>query len=187
MKDKYKVVGIMSGTSLDGLDFVLVEFFKETKWYFKLISSSTHPYSKKVYEKLKHSSSLHMNEIKILDQFYTIYLSKQINKFLKKNNEHKIDLISSHGHTVLHQPNKGITYQIGNLPILAKLIKKKVICDFRPKDVKMGGQGAPLVPVGEIKLFHQSDTFINLGCFANITLKNEKKTIAYDICPANLI
>ena len=47
MKDKYKVVGIMSGTSLDGLDFVLVEFFKETKWYFKLISSSTHPYPKK--------------------------------------------------------------------------------------------------------------------------------------------
>ena len=84
MKDKYKVVGIMSGTSLDGLDFVLVEFFKETKWYFKLISSSTHPYPKKIYEKLKHSSSLHIDDIKILDQFYTIYLSKQISKFLKK-------------------------------------------------------------------------------------------------------
>tara|TARA_B100001939_G_scaffold162632_1_gene140225 strand:+ start:1877 stop:2935 length:1059 start_codon:yes stop_codon:yes gene_type:complete len=187
MKDKYKVVGIMSGTSLDGLDFVLVEFFKETKWYFKLISSSTQQYPKKIYEKLKHSSSLHIDDIKILDQFYTIYLSKQISKFLKKNNEHEIDLISSHGHTVLHQPSSGITYQIGNLPILAKLINKKVICDFRPKDVKLGGQGAPLVPVGEIKLFHQSDTFINLGGFANITLKNEKKTIAYDICPANLI
>ena len=187
MKDKYKVVGIMSGTSLDGLDFVLVEFFKETKWYFKLISSSTHTYPKKIYEKLKHSSSLHMNDIKILDQFYTIYLSKQIIKFLDKNNIHEIDFISSHGHTVLHQPNSGITYQIGNLPILAKLINKKVICDFRHKDVQMGGQGAPLVPVGETKLFHQLNTFINLGGFANITLKNEKKIVAYDICPANLI
>ena len=187
MKDKYKIVGIMSGTSLDGLDFVLVEFFKEVKWHFKLISSSTYRYPKNIYEKLKYSSSLHMNDIKSLDQFYTIYLSKQIIKFLKKNNEHKIDFISSHGHTVLHQPSSGITYQIGNLPILAKLINKKVICDFRSKDVKMGGEGAPLVPVGELKLFHQSDTFINLGGFANITLINQKKIIAYDICPVNLI
>ena len=187
MKKLYNVVGIMSGTSLDGLDFVLVEFFKETKWYYNLISSSTYPYPKKIYSKLKNSSSLDFNDIKSLDQLYTIYISKQINKFLKENNEHQIDFISSHGHTVLHQPSLGITYQIGNLPILAKLINKKVICDFRSKDVELGGQGAPLVPVGEIKLFHQSDTFINLGGFANITLKNEKKTIAYDICPANLI
>ena len=187
MKDKYKIVGIMSGTSLDGLDFVLVEFFKEVKWHFKLISSLTYRYPKNIYEKLKYSSSLHMNDIKSLDQFYTIYLSKQIIKFLKKNNEHKIDFISSHGHTVLHQPSSGITYQIGNLPILAKLINKKVICDFRSKDVKMGGEGAPLVPVGELKLFHQLDTFINLGGFANITLINQKKIIAYDICPVNLI
>ena len=187
MKDKNKIVGIMSGTSLDGLDFVLVEFFKDVKWYFKLISSTTYPYPNKIYKKLKNSSSLHINDIKSLDQFYTIYLSKQIIKFLKENNEHKIDFISSHGHTVLHQPSSGITYQIGNLPILAKLINKKVICDFRCKDVEMGGQGAPLVPVGELELFHQSDTFINLGGFANITLKNQKKIIAYDICPVNLI
>ena len=177
----------MSGTSLDGLDFVLVEFFKEIKWHFKLISSSTHPYPKKIHNKLKNSSSLHLNDIKNLDQLYTIYLSKQINKFLKENNEHEIDFISSHGHTVLHQPSLGITYQIGNLPILAKLINKKVICDFRSKDVKMCGEGAPLVPVGELNLFHQLDTFLNLGGFANITLKNQKKIIAYDICPVNLI
>ena len=82
MKKLYKVVGIMSGTSLDGLDFVLVEFFKETKWCFKLISSSTYPYPKKIYSKLKNSSSLHFNDIKSLDQFYTTYLSKQISKLL---------------------------------------------------------------------------------------------------------
>ena len=177
----------MSGTSLDGIDLVLVEFFKEIKWNFKLISSSTYTYPKTIYEKLKDSSSLHINKIKSLDEFYTIYLSKQINKFLKKNNEHEIDFISSHGHTVLHQPKFGITYQIGNLPSLAKLINKKVICDFRFKDVKMGGEGAPLVPVGELKLFYQFDTFINLGGFANLTLKNQKKIIAYDICPVNII
>ena len=187
MKKYYKIVGIMSGTSLDGLDFVLVEFFKETKWCFKLISSSTYPYPQKIHEKLKYSSSLDINDIKSLDKIYTIYLSKQIKKFLKKNNKHKIDFISSHGHTALHQPSLGITYQVGNLPILAKLINKKVICDFRCKDVEMGGQGAPLVPVGEIKLFRQLDTFVNLGGFANITLKNQKNIIAYDICPVNLI
>ena len=187
MKKLHNVVGIMSGTSLDGVDFVLVEFFKEIKWHFKLISSSTYPYPKNIYDKLKNSSSLRFNDIKSLDQLYTTYLSKQIIKFLKENNEYEIDFISSHGHTVLHQPNKGITYQIGNLPILAKLINKKVICDFRSKDVEMGGQGAPLVPVGEIKLFHKLDTFINLGGFANITLKSQKKIIAYDICPVNLI
>lgn len=177
----------MSGTSMDGLDFVLVEFFKEIKWHYKLISSSTYPYPKKISEKLKYSSSLHINDIKKLDQFYTIYLSKKIKKFLKKNNDHEIDFVSSHGHTVLHEPRSGITYQIGNLPILAKLIDKKVICDFRSKDVKMGGEGAPLVPVGELKLFYHLDTFINLGGFANITLKNQKQIIAYDICPVNLI
>ena len=187
MKKYYKIVGIMSGTSLDGLDFVLVKFFKETKWCFKLISSSTYPYPQKIHEKLKYSSSLDINDIKSLDKIYTIYLSKQIKKFLKKNNKHKIDFISSHGHTALHQPSLGITYQVGNLPILAKLINKKVICDFRCKDVEMGGQGAPLVPVGEIKLFRQLDTFVNLGGFANITLKNQKNIIAYDICPVNLI
>ena len=187
MKRLHNVVGIMSGTSLDGVDFVLVKFFKEIKWHFKLISSSTYPYPKNIYDKLKNSSSLRFNDIKSLDQLYTTYLSKQIIKFLKENNEHQIDFISSHGHTVLHQPSQGITYQIGNLPILAKLINKKVVCDFRSKDVEMGGQGAPLVPVGEIKLFHKLDTFINLGGFANITLKSQKKIIAYDICPVNLI
>ncbi len=187
MKVKYKVVGVMSGSSLDGLDFALVEFFKDINWHFKLIDSSTYPYSKKIYEKLKCSSSLSLKDIEKLDKFYTIYLSKRINKFLKKNNEHKIDFISSHGHTVLHQPSIGVTHQIGNLPMLAKLIDKKVICDFRSKDVKMGGEGAPLVPAGELKLFHQSDTFLNLGGFANITIKNQNKIIAYDICPVNTI
>ena len=84
MRKRYKIVGIMSGTSMDGLDFVLVEFFKEIKWQYKLISSSTYPYPKKISEKLKYSSSLSINDIKNLDLFYTIYLSKKIKKFLKK-------------------------------------------------------------------------------------------------------
>ena len=99
----------------------------------------------------------------------------------------KIDAVCSHGHTILHQPEKGITLQIGNLPILATLLNKTVVCDFRKQDVALGGEGAPLVPIGDQLLFSEFDYCLNLGGFANVSTQKENRRIAYDICPVNIV
>ena len=114
-------------------------------------------------------------------------MAKIINQFISQFSIKKIDFISSHGHTAIHNPSNAITYQIGNLPILSKIINQDVICDFRVQDVELGGQGAPLVPVGEKYLFKEYDSFINLGGFANISKHSGDNLIAYDICPVNIL
>ena len=98
-----------------------------------------------------------------------------------------IDLVSSHGHTARHIPLKGITYQLGNLSYLNRFYNLKTVCDFRTQDVDMGGQGAPLVPIGDQILFSEYSACINLGGFANISREINGERIAYDICSINLI
>jgi anhydro-N-acetylmuramic acid kinase len=102
-------------------------------------------------------------------------------------NPEDIDMVCSHGHTIWHEPEKGITFQLGNLAILADLIHKTVVCDFRVADVALGGQGAPLVPIGDRLLFNEYDYCINIGGFVNISFETDDKRIAFDICPANKI
>ena len=114
-------------------------------------------------------------------------MSEYILKFIEEFSIKQIDFISSHGHTALHDPSNFITYQIGNLKELSDYIGLKVICDFRAQDVKLGGQGAPLVPVGEKYIFPEYDNLINLGGFANITIKSNNNLTAYDICPVNIV
>ena len=114
-------------------------------------------------------------------------MSEQILRFINEFSIKDIDAISSHGHTVFHDPNNNYTYQIGNLPNISKQIGHKVVCNFREQDVKLGGQGAPLVPVGEKYLFSEYDSCINLGGFANISMTLDEKIIAYDICPVNTV
>ena len=186
MKD-YNVIGIMSGTSLDGVDIVYVNFKLDKYWKYEIINSKTYKYKKKWNILLKDISQKKINLIEKINIDYTRLLSKYIRDFINEFSIEDIDFISSHGHTALHQPSNSLTYQIGNLPILAKYINQKVICDFRVQDVKLGGQGAPLVPVGEEYLFPEYNTLINLGGFANITRKNKDNLIAYDICPINIV
>ena len=128
-----------------------------------------------------------MSEITKLDEEYTLLLSRQILRFINDFSINVIDAISSHGHTVFHDPKNKYTYQIGNLPNISKQIGHKVVCNFREQDVKLGGQGAPLVPVGEKYLFSEYDSCINLGGFANISMTLDEKIIAYDICPVNTV
>ena len=128
-----------------------------------------------------------MSKLTKLDEEYTLLLSRQILRFIKDFSINDIDAISSHGHTVFHDPNNNYTYQIGNLPNISKQIGHKVVCNFREQDVKLGGQGAPLVPVGEKYLFSEYDSCINLGGFANISMTLDEKIIAYDICPVNTV
>ncbi len=177
----------MSGTSIDGLDLVYVHFEKKRKWIYKVENSITYRYSKEWFQKLKTSVSLSNSDLLGLDQDFTLLLSKQILRFINEFSIKDVDAISSHGHTVFHDPKNNFTYQIGNLPRISKQIGHKVVCNFREQDVKLGGQGAPLVPVGEKYLFSEYDSCINLGGFANISKNLDEKLIAYDICPVNTI
>ena len=177
----------MSGTSVDGLDIVYVHFEKKEKWNYKILNSTTYKYSSDWFVRLKSSLSLSKSDLVKLDQEYTLLLSKQILRFINDFSINDIDAISSHGHTVFHDPKNNYTYQIGNLPKISKQIGHQVVCNFREQDVKLGGQGAPLVPVGEKYLFSEYDSCINLGGFANISMTLDEKIIAYDICPVNTV
>jgi len=117
------------------------------------------------------------------------FIGQSITNFIKKNNIEKtdIDCISSHGHTIYHQPELNLTTQIGNGANISAITKLPVICDFRTTDVALGGQGAPLVPIGDQLLFSEYDICINLGGIANISFSTDSKRIAYDICPVNIV
>lgn len=186
----YKVIGVMSGTSLDGIDLAYIHFEKHEKWTFSILNAETISYSKEMEDELREAIHLAKEELTEFDGRYTEYLASVISSFIKKHKLTEIDAVCSHGHTILHQPEKGITYQIGNLPALGILLHhhvKTVVCDFRVQDVKLGGQGAPLVPIGDELLFSEYDYCLNLGGFANVSFHKEGKRIAYDICPVNIV
>ena len=186
MKTFY-VIGLMSGTSLDGVDLVYIRFNKNEEWNFDIINSKTYPYEDSVIKLLTHISKKSLDEVKKIDIEYTKKLAQIIREFIDEFSINKIDFISSHGHTAIHDPSNSFTYQIGNLPNLSNEINHNVICDFRVQDIEFGGQGAPLVPVGEKYLFQEYDSFINLGGFANISNHKGESLIAYDICPVNIV
>lgn len=187
VETEYSVIGVMSGTSLDGLDLVYVNFVKKKKWSFDIVYAETVEYSPKWYDTLKQLVSFSFKELQNIDDDYIAYLAEAINHFIDKNNIKNIDAVCSHGHTALHQPEKKLTYQIGNKVLLAELLNKKVVCDFRVQDVELGGQGAPLVPIGDKLLFSEYDFCLNLGGFANISMDFNNARIAYDICPVNIV
>lgn len=183
----YHVIGVMSGTSLDGIDLVYVKLTKANAWSYEILTAETLPYETAWKQRLQKGISLEQPELLELDKDYTAYLGDAINRFIKKNNISRIDAVCSHGHTILHQPNEGFTLQIGNLEQLATIVNQTVVCDFRVQDVEYGGQGAPLVPIGDRLLFRSYDYCLNLGGFANISKEQEGERIAYDICPVNTV
>jgi anhydro-N-acetylmuramic acid kinase len=194
--ENYNVIGVMSGTSLDGVDLAYIAFAKSSNWTFDIIEAVTVPYPILWKQRLQQAINLSENELQKLNEEYTVYLADVLSEFVDKINEipsrklsgfEGIDLVSSHGHTILHQPEDGITLQIGNLPELAQKLQKTVVCDFRVQDVKFGGQGAPLVPIGDRLLFSQYEYCLNLGGFANISFEENQKRLAFDVCPVNIV
>ena len=180
------VVGLMSGTSLDGLDFACCNFICENnEWSFNLIKAETVTYSAKWMEKLYNAPQLDKNSLENLHLEYGQLLGKLTRDFINKNNL-KPMLVASHGHTVFHEPAKGITFQLGLGSAIAEATGINVVSDFRSLDVSLGGQGAPLVPVGDRLLFPDYDYCLNLGGFANISFENNRERIAFDICPVNI-
>ena len=185
--DIVKVIGLMSGTSLDGLDVVYVLFDKNDYQNFNIVHSETIKYSKEWEQRL--GSGITCNELELieLENEYTGLLSDLIIDFIAKNDIKSIDFIASHGHTIFHKPDEGYTLQIGNGQTISKKTRQKVVCDFRTQDVALGGQGAPLVPIGDELLFSKYEACLNLGGFANISFKEKGERIAFDICPVNLV
>ena len=171
------VIGIMSGTSLDGLDLCLVSFDSNNYSNFKILNSQTYNYSSEWINRLSNAINLKEKDLNKLDDEFGILISNYINNFIVNIGSPIIKLVSSHGHTVFHQPEKGITKQIGNGKLIFNNININLICDFRTQDVKLGGQGAPLVPIGDLHLFKNFKYCLNLGGFGNISIKKNKSII----------
>ena len=185
---RYQALGVMSGTSLDGIDIVWVEFDKKNNhWNYSVLLGETLPYSEYWLKKLSNISDMSASEVQRADYEYTTYLNEIFRNFIKKHHISHLDFIASHGHTVWHQPKQKITLQIGNLAHIAKDLPCVVVCDFRKADVKLGGQGAPLVPIGDKLLFSDYTFCLNLGGFSNISYDLEGKRMAYDICAVNTV
>ena len=187
-KNSYNVVGVMSGTSLDGIDLAHIHFtIKNEKWSFEIHQCETISYPIDWLNKLKIAVSFSKEELVELNKNYTTFLGTTIRTFLDKNAITNLDAVCSHGHTILHQPQNGFTLQIGNLPVIAQFVGNTVVCDFRVQDVQLGGQGAPLVPIGDRILFSDYDYCLNLGGFSNVSFENDGKRIAFDISPVNTV
>lgn len=186
-KTVFKAIGVMSGTSLDGMDIAAVEFFlKENKWSFKLHAATTISYSEQWSDLLKNAPALSGEKLTELHFNYGSFIGEQVLVFMQNSN-FAPDLIASHGHTVFHQPEKGYTLQIGNGACIVAQTGVLTIADFRTGDVALGGQGAPLVPIGDKLLFSEFDYCLNLGGFANVSFEQNEKRLAFDICPANFV
>ena len=181
---KYRVLGVMSGTSLDGIDLAICTFTKKGNWEFKIEKQATIKYSDYWKNRLENLHTKNKKIITTTDVEYGAFLGKKIIAFL--DNE-KVDFIASHGHTIFHQPENKYTLQIGDGKTIAKTTGITTINDFRILDVSLGGQGAPLVPIGDLHLFPNYKYCINLGGFANISIKKESEITAFDICPVNIV
>jgi anhydro-N-acetylmuramic acid kinase len=183
----FRVIGLMSGTSLDGLDIAYCEFTQNPdKWTFKSGPGVTISYDNSLKEQLQNARSYTGEDLSKLHVNFGKWMGTQVKNFIAEN-KLEVDFISSHGHTVFHQPEIGLTLQIGDLNHIASATQKTTIGDFRTLDVALGGQGAPLVPIGDELLFSQYDNCLNLGGIANVSFNKKGKRIAFDICPVNIV
>ncbi|MBK7130581.1 MAG: anhydro-N-acetylmuramic acid kinase [Crocinitomicaceae bacterium] len=182
------VIGLMSGTSMDGLDCCYAEFSRANgQFYFSNMIAHTYTYDEDQKKFLRAAFHKNSEQLKQTDQQFGYYLAEKVKHFIQQHHlENKVSLIASHGHTIFHEPAKGVTVQIGNGSIMNQLTGIRVINDFRIKDVQLGGQGAPLVPVGDQYLFAQYPACLNLGGFSNISLIHQGQRVAFDISPCNL-
>lgn len=178
----------MSGSSLDGLDIAFVEFHENGgKWSFQIEEAECLPYDEEWVTRLKSATSLNALDYQQLHTDYGHYLGEQVNSFIeKKNLQYKVALIGSHGHTTFHVPAKKMTAQLGDGAAIAAETRLPVVSDLRALDVAFGGQGAPIVPIGEKVLLGNYNYFLNLGGIANIS-SNSEKYIAFDVCAANRV
>ncbi|MDR3680671.1 MAG: anhydro-N-acetylmuramic acid kinase [Flavipsychrobacter sp.] len=185
----YKVIGLMSGSSMDGLDIVYTQL-EEVRgaWTFEIIHADCIPYTEEWVNSLEYIATKSVPEFLRLDTAYGRYLGEQVKRFIDKYDiEHKVHFIASHGHTIMHEPKQQTTCQIGNGAMIAAIIGLPVIDNLRVLDVALGGQGAPIVPIGDKLLFGNYEYCLNIGGICNITIQSQGKLLAFDVCPANQV
>ncbi len=191
-KDSFEGIGLMSGSSLDGLDIALCQFqinekARKPKEYIQnwsILKAETVPFDDYWLEKLKTGMQESGLGLLLLHTEFGRYCGQKLSTFIKRLPE-KPDYVASHGHTLFHLPNQGLSFQLGCGATMAAQCGLPIISDFRMMDVAMGGQGAPLAPVADKYLLREYDFFLNLGGIANITVLNDQEVLAYDICGAN--
>lgn len=194
------IIGLMSGTSLDGLDMCYTRFWLERsgkpkgEWKYEIIRAEDESYPDELKRKLATAQSMNAEEYALLHSDYGIYLGQRVRAFIERTGA-RPHYIASHGSTVFHQPAIRFTAQIGSGAGIAAESGVDCICDFRTTDVALHGQGAPLVPIGDRHLFYEYDYCLNLGGFSNISSeaveeRNGKSVairVAYDISPVNYV
>jgi anhydro-N-acetylmuramic acid kinase len=185
----YRAIGLMSGSSVDGLDIAFVTFTEiGGKWTFEVDATDCVPFNNTLHNRLIGANTLSAFEYQLLDVNFGQFIAESVNTFIAANRlEHQVQLIASHGHTVFHSPSNHITAQLGNGATIAALTQLPVVSDLRIMDIAFGGQGAPIVAIGDKLLFNGYDFYLNIGGIANISFTNNNALIAYDICAANRV
>ena len=185
----YRAIGLMSGSSLDGLDIAFVEFHETSgRWSYEIKASACYPYDEDWQNKLRMATTLKALDYQLLHTSFGHYLGDMVNRFIEDYKlQFQVQLIASHGHTTFHVPSKKMTAQLGDGAALAARTGINVVSDLRAMDVAHGGHGAPIVPIGEKLLLGDYEYFMNLGGIANISYNHPSEYIAFDICPANRV
>jgi anhydro-N-acetylmuramic acid kinase len=185
----YKAIGLMSGSSLDGLDIAYVQL-QETagKWAYEILQADCLAYDAAWITRLTGAVHLSAMDYQLLHIAYGHYLGQRVNEFIDKHQlHHQVHLLASHGHTTFHLPQQKMTAQLGDGAAIAAETRLPVVSDLRSLDIAFGGEGAPIVPIGEKLLLPDYDFFLNLGGIANLSFNQPEKYIAFDVCPANRV
>jgi anhydro-N-acetylmuramic acid kinase len=185
----YRALGLMSGSSLDGLDLAFVEFHESaSQWQFTIRATACYPYTESWTNRLRQATDLSALDYQLLHTDYGHYLGQQVNRFIEDNGiAFQVQLIGSHGHTTFHVPGRQMTAQLGDGAAIAAMTGINTVSDLRAMDIALGGQGAPIVPIGDRLLWSGYNYLLNLGGIANITIKQSNTHQAFDICPANRV
>jgi anhydro-N-acetylmuramic acid kinase len=190
----YRAIGLMSGSSLDGLDIVYAELHENAgKWSFEIIAADCYTYNEEWKNRLQNAESLNALDYQLLHTDYGHYLGNEVNRFIQNNNiQYKVNLVASHGHTTFHLPKQKMTGQLGDGAAIAAETRLAVVSDLRALDVAFGGQGAPIVPIGEKLLLSDYSMFLNIGGIANVSfnlseIDSKGGYVAFDVCPANRV
>lgn len=184
----YYVIGVMTGSSLDGIDMAYTKITVENgKYSYEVLIAECVPMPQKW--KLRIEQLVLQNAVTYLktSAYFGHFLGERIAEFIEKHNlKEQLDFIASHGQTVFHQPENLFSSQIGDGAAIARKTGFPVVCDFRSIDVALGGQGAPVAPIADKLFFPKHKLFLNLGGIVNIAVKHNDRFIAFDITAANL-
>lgn len=184
----YRAIGLMSGSSLDGLDIVFAEFLHQGgTWSFEIKAADCYPYTADWEQRLRQAPDLSARDYAALHAAYGSYLGEAVNRFMNDHQlMYQVGLVASHGHTSFHDPGQGFTGQLGDGAAIAARTGLPVVSDLRALDVAFGGQGAPIVPMGEKLLLREYALFLNIGGIANLSVNGDRYR-AFDVCPANRV